>query len=257
MPGSNDLQSFLRALPVAVAAGAATGGGSLVLKLFESTYEVAGVGVVVLTLTLGLSQSGIKALGSSRKRERLSKSRAQQNAEILHRNEPELLRQYREIRWEAEKKAALGQLADPVAYQQAKDNALGSIIGFETGRITYICRRQVTLAVIAETGSEYIAKRKSFTELGAKIPYGLNCLRKGALHSVLQHYARHHHIAEFHVHGQTYYLVGLCDENVFDATVENEIERASNEYESTYKVFRDIAASLGIATTTPPLGQGA
>ncbi|HEX5852160.1 MAG TPA: hypothetical protein VFY36_03605 [Solirubrobacteraceae bacterium] len=231
------------------------GGGAVLDGLIEARYAIGGIGVLVGTLALRLS---VGAPSRPLRKRRLDPD-AWRDADVEARNDVSAYRYYRKLRAETFSRWSRGELGpSSPAFGVTKERVLGLIINTEARRLIHACKSPVTLAIIEDTGTHFVAKRSSDDSLGARIIRGMECLHDAELDTVLDRYARYHSKAEFHVCGHTYYLVVLSNEVDLEthATARALLEGAANEYENTYQMFRWMAISAPPTKTLPQANTG-
>lgn len=235
----------------ALVAAVLASGVALLTSVVESVYAAAGIGGLVLLLLVGIMMSGLPKLGSPRGRFHEKDYDAWRNADLESRGDAEVYRRYRALRTELDRAWRGGEFEDAAKRHEAKDNALNAVLDTETRRIAHCCRRPVTLTIVEDTGSDFVARRSSATEIGAQIPRGMTCPHNTALDTVIDRYAAFHYAAEFQVCGQRYFLAALSDDEPFDAAAVSLIEDAATQYQATYHVVRLLSVSTPPAAPPP------
>lgn len=226
-------------------AGMLATGGVAATKVIESRYAIAGLGVLVVSATFRLTVGALSPDGPPpRRRPGADDFYEWRDADIDERNDEDAYSRYRQLRSEAFRLWRSGALKLVEAFTETKERTLDAIINTEARRLEHARRGPVTLAVVEDTGEQFVAKRTSQSALGSRIRRGMSCPHDGPLDLVLDNYAQHHRKVEFHACGHTYYLVALSNEVDFnDSTARALLNDATNEYECTYLHFRWMATS--------------
>jgi hypothetical protein len=235
--------TWRRSVAASVVAGGCASGGALLLKLLESGYELIGLSAFVAILVFNITIPRAPEVPGGRDQEP-DDFEAQRDSDIHERGDARVYREYRKLLAEVYGLWASGAFQDVAELQRAKDRVLDGILFAEAFRLHNVCKRLVTLAVIQDTGSTFVARRSSKSPIGTRIERGMACPHTTSLDDVLEHYAKFFYKAEFQVCGQTYYLVGLSDDQPFAATSISLIEDAATQYQANYQFFRMAAVTM-------------
>jgi hypothetical protein len=254
--GKPNAPTWRKPVAASVLAGALASVGALLLKLLESGYELIGlstfVAILVFNITIPRAPEVARGHGDGP-----DDFEAQRDSDIHERGDTRVYRQYRKLLAEVYGLWASGTFQDAGELQRAKDQVLDGILFAEAFRLHNVCKRLVTLAVIQDTGTNFVARRSSKSPIGTKIVRGMTCPHTSSLDDVLEDYARFFYKAEFKVCGQSYYLVGLSDDEPFTATSISLIEDAATQYQANYQFFRMAAVTLPPTLQLPPAGETA
>jgi hypothetical protein len=254
--GKPDAPTWRKPVAASAFAAALASGGALLLKLLESGYELIGLSafVAILVFNITIPRTPEAAGGRS---EEPGDFEAQRDSDISERGDARVYREYRKLLAEVYWLWASGTFQDAAELQRAKDRVLDGILFAEAFRLHNVCKRLVTLAVIQDTGINFVARRSSKSPIGTRIERGMTCPHTSSLDDVLEKYAKFFYKAEFQVCGQTYYLVGLSDDQPFTATSISVIEDAATQYQANYQFFRMAAVTRLPTHQLPSAGEEA
>lgn len=249
--------SYVLAVSTSVLIAVLVGAALAIFEVLASKLAILGIstGSFIVTIRLGIwaiprgsshRQAGALPKGVHSLND--SQFFALRDADIEERDDAHSHKEIRTIQTEALRHLREGKLVDDDDFELARSNALQAVVEIGALRLGHACRQPATLAIVEDTGPEFIAKRSSQSSIGSRIVRGMRCAHDTSLDTVLSNYADYHYKAEYHAPGRTYYAVALSNtpmspsgnERICASAVAL-VEDTATQYQGMYLFFRYLA----------------
>jgi hypothetical protein len=229
-PSSNDEDAVVVRLALSFALGGGSGAGVLLADGAARWASVSGVVLIMLVSLLRMVRGSTRWIGSSPRSRRDHRESANDKQKAVY-------RAYRELMSEAYAGWASGAFKDNEKSKVARDNLLDTVLQAGTRLLQYESDSEVALIVVKETPGTWRARRKSQSDLVARIRRGMEWSRNTSLAEVMEQFAAHVYVSHFSACDRHYYLVAISDGPISDEA-ETTIEAIAWHYQSSYQFFR-------------------